>query len=107
MTRETYKGRKLKVVKSGDGGLIGSVNGQAEFARYGVTAQQVIEQFRRDIDLVDQDPVINGRWGAYMYAPGTYVLCENGHPKTPGGTCRHDYCRAAAAGEEAQGGDDE
>jgi hypothetical protein len=36
MIRETYKGRKLKVAKASDGGLVGSVNGQPMPARYGV-----------------------------------------------------------------------
>jgi hypothetical protein len=95
MTRETYKGRKLKVVKNGEaGGLVGLINGQPMPARYGVPEQEVIEQLRRDIDFVDQDPVVDGgRWDACMYAPGTYELCANDHPRTPGGPCRHPYCQ--------------
>lgn len=95
MIRETYKGRKLKVVKSGDGGLKGSVNGQVTETRYGVPEQEVIAQFHRDIDQVDRTPV-NGGYAAYWYAPGTYELCENGHPKPPGEPCRHSYCQARA-----------
>ena len=93
MTLETYKGRKLKVVKAAGGGLVGSVNGQPMPARYGVPAQEIIAQFRSDIDHVDQAPVDGGRWGAYMYAPGTYELCGNGHPRTPGEPCKHPYCQ--------------
>ena len=96
MIRETYKGRKLKVVKDGGtGGLVGAINGQPMPARYGVPEQEVIEQLRRDIDFVDQDPVVDGgRWDAYMYAPGTYELCEQGlHPKAIGEQCRHKSCQ--------------
>ena len=98
MIRETYKGRKLKVVKGADCGLVGSINGQPMPTRYGVPEQEIIEQFHRDIDLVDRTP-INGGYGAYMYAPGTYELCEEGHPKVIGEQCRHSYCqRARTAG---------
>jgi hypothetical protein len=96
MIRETYRGHKLTVARGGTGGcgMVGSINGQPMPARYGVPEQEVIAQLRRDIDFVDQDPVIDGgRWGAYMYAPGTYELCENGHPRTSGGPCRHSYCQ--------------
>lgn len=93
MIRETYKGRRLRVVRAG-GGLVGSINGQPMPSRYGVPEQAIIEQFRRDIDLVDQMPIDGGRWGAYMYAPGTYELCENSHAKAPGERCCHGYCQA-------------
>lgn len=96
MTRETYKGRKLNVQKDGGGGLVGFINGQPMPARYGVSGQAVVGQLRRDIDLVDQAPVDGSRWGAYMYAPGTYELCGNGHPKAKGSACRHPSCRAGA-----------
>jgi hypothetical protein len=97
MIQETYKGRRLKVTRNRDtGGLIGSINGQPMPARYGVSEREIIEQFHRDIDHVDQAPVDGGRWGAYLYAPGTYELCDNGHPKTIGGPCRHPSCQSAA-----------
>jgi hypothetical protein len=94
MTRETYKGRKLKVVKGEHGGLVGSINGQPMPTEYGVTAEKIIAQFHRDIDLVDERP-IDGGSGEYMYAPGTYELCAEGHAKAIGGACRHSYCRRA------------
>ena len=98
MMRETYRGRKLKVVRGTDGGRVGSVNGQAMPTRYGVPEQEIIAQLRRDVDLVDQDPVIDGgRWGAYWYAKGTYELCENGHPRKIGGQCRHPSCLPCGA----------
>lgn len=106
MLRETYKGRKLKVTRGGEGrlGTVGSINGQPMPARYGVPEDQVLEQLRHDIDFVDQAPVDGGRWGAYMYAPGTYELCGKGlHPKAIGEPCRHQSCQgtaAAARGED-------
>ena len=95
MITETYKGRKLKVAKSRDtGGLVGSINGQPMPTRYGVPEQEVIEQFHRDINFVDQRPIDGGRWGAYMYAPGTYEMCADGtHPMAVGGPCRHSHCQ--------------
>jgi hypothetical protein len=95
MTRETYKGRKLKVTKGQHGGLVGYINGQPMPTQYGVPAEAIIEQFHRDIDFVDQRP-IDGGSGAYMYEPGTYELCGNGHPKTIGEPCRHSYCQRTA-----------
>lgn len=97
MIQETYKGRKLKVTKDGrTGGLVGSINNQPMPTGYGVTEQELIEQLHRDINLVDQAPVDGGRWGAYMYAPGTYELCQNNHPKTPGKPCKHSCCQETA-----------
>ena len=91
-TTETYKGRRLKVVKDkASGGLVGSINGQPMPAEYGVSEQKIIGQFHRDIDLVDRLP-IDGGYGAYMYAPGTYELCGEGHPVAIGGECLHSYC---------------
>lgn len=96
MTRETYKGRKLKVAKGEWGGLVGLINGQPEPIRYGVPDREIIAQLRRDVDLVDEGPINGDRWGAYMYAPGTYELCGNGHPKTIGEACLHSYCQRTA-----------
>ena len=96
MTTETYKGRRLRVRKGQDGGLVGSVNGQPMPTRYGVPAAKIIEQLHRDIDLVDQAPVDGGRWNAYWYAPGTYTLCEHDHPVALGKRCRHPYCQQEA-----------
>jgi hypothetical protein len=98
MIQETYKGRELKVAKGGEGGTgrVGSINGQPMPVRYGVPEQEVIEDLRRDIDFVDQAPVDGGRWAAWMYAPGTYELCEEGlHPKAIGERCLHKSCQGA------------
>lgn len=103
MIRETYKGRKLQVVKAGSG-LVGFINGQPMPARYGVPEREIIEQFHRDINYVNQLPIDGGRWGAYMYAPGTYELCENDHAKAPGEPCRHSYCQQAARRPDGAGG---
>lgn len=93
MFSETYKGRKLRVRKIGPGGLVGEINGQPMPVRYGAHWQEIIAQLRRNIDLVDQAPVDGNRWGAYMYAPGMFTLCESGHPVALGGQCEHFTCR--------------
>ena len=98
MTTELYKGRSLRVMPA-RGGLVGSINGQPMPARYGVSEQDILGQFHRDIDHVDQAPVDGGRWGAYMYAPGSYELCAEGHPVAVGGQCRHPYCKAKRRGD--------
>ena len=96
MIQETYKGRKLKVVRAKDGlGRVGSINGQPMPGSY-QAEEAIAGQLRRDIDYVDRDPVDGDRWGAYMYAAGTYELCEKGlHPKAIGGQCRHKSCQGA------------
>ena len=93
MLSETYKGRKLRVRKGSSAGLVGEINGQPMPTRYGVPGQEIIAQLRRDIDLVDQAPVDGNRWGAYMYAPGMFTLCESGHPVALGGQCEHFTCK--------------
>lgn len=93
MLSETYKGRKLRVRKGRECGLVGEINGQPMPTRYGVPEQEIVGQLRRDIDLVDAAPVDGNRWGAYMYAPGSFTLCESGHPVALGGQCQHFTCR--------------
>lgn len=98
MIRETYKGRKLKVVKGPHGGLVGSVNDQPMPTIYGTTEQKIIQQFHRDIDYVDREPVNGASWGAYWYAKGTYEICDLGlHPRGIGEPCRHPSCQPVAA----------
>jgi hypothetical protein len=46
-----------------------AANGQPTPFRYGVPGQDVIEDLRRDVDFVDQEPIGGGRWEAWMYAP--------------------------------------
>lgn len=98
MIRETYKGRKLKVTRAKDGlGRVGSINGHPMPTSFD-PEEAILGQLRRNVDFVDQAPVDGSRWGAYMYAPGTYELCGEGlHPKGLGEPCLHPSCQAAAA----------
>lgn len=96
MIRETYKGRAIRITKGtgrGEfGGLNAAVNGQPIPFGNGTSQQQALEQLRRDIDRIDREPVNGDRWPGYWYAPGTYEVCDLGHPKTIGGRCRHRSC---------------
>ena len=54
MSRETYKGRELKVVKAPQRRRSRRLHQQpADATRYGVPEREVIEQFHRDINHVD------------------------------------------------------
>lgn len=96
MKTETYKGRKLKV-RIGRGQDIGklfiTVNGHT-WTSYGHDEERALAQLCRNIDFIDQDPVVDGgRWSAYWYAPGTYKMCsEDLHPVALNGECRHFTC---------------
>lgn len=91
MIRETYKGRKLKVVKGGEYGYVRLfVNGVNRGTSLRTEAA-CIENAKSTIDFVDETPY-EGRWAEEWYAPGTYELNEHGHVVAPGGICSCDYC---------------
>lgn len=95
MAAETYKGRKITVRPFGNRfegrGFDVTVNGQPSGLRYR-TDDEALTQAKRWIDHVDSEPVNGDRWPAYWYAPGTYTLCEDGHPVALDGECVHAYC---------------
>lgn len=95
MLTETHRGRKLCVRKSRDRGTVdGYVNGQLVVSRTSRDQEQVLAQFRIDIDFIDCEPVNGDRWGAYWYAPDTYTICNEGiHPVALDGKCQHFTCR--------------
>jgi hypothetical protein len=97
MIRETYKGRKLTARSEKSRGIVVVTCG-GEPVDWPATRdlQAALDSMKPTIDLVDQDPSVDGnRWGAYLYAPGTYEMCPEGiHPQDIGGQCRHFTCEA-------------
>ena len=59
----------------------------------GTDQGKAMAQLRAQIDFIDREPVNGNRWGATWYAPGTFTLCESGHPVALGGQCEHFTCR--------------
>ena len=97
MKNETYKGRKLQTTKgSGYGYSRARVNGVG-LGTHLRNEESTMQWMRGTIDYIDREPVNGDRWGAEWYAPGTYELCEENHPKTIGEECRHSYCIKRAA----------
>jgi hypothetical protein len=94
MITETYKGRKLRVKKGREWGTVdATVNGEyAPTASCGSDQAKGVQQLRDMIDWIDEKPVDGSRWGAEWYAPGTYTLCESGHPVALDGQCQHPFC---------------
>ena len=94
MKRETYKGRKLKVVKTrgADWGYARlTVNG-VDMGRYLGDEDNALRSAKGTIDHADEVGVGSARYADHWYAPGTYELCENGHAQEIGGLCGHSYC---------------
>jgi hypothetical protein len=95
MITEKYKGRKIRVKKGREWGTVAAtINGAwAPTGGCGSDQDKAVQGIRDMIDFVDRDPVPDGsRWGAEWYAPGTYRLCQHGHPAPLEGPCRHPYC---------------
>jgi hypothetical protein len=99
MKRETYKGRNIKVVK-GRGADLGHtrivLNG-VEMGSWLGDEDEALRSTRGTIDHADEVGAGSGRYGAEWYAPGTYELCDEGHPKEIGGECGHHWCVAQCA----------
>lgn len=95
MITETYKGRKIRIIK-GRGRDFGysrvTLNG-TDLGKWQGDESKAQSRIRGSIDAVDKIGNINGnKYGAEWYAPGTFEMCENGHPKEIGGECLHSYC---------------
>ncbi|MFD9442100.1 hypothetical protein [Streptomyces sp. NPDC060001] len=94
MKRETYKGRKIKVV-AGRGNGFGrtrvTLNG-VELGSWMGDEDKTLRSIRGSIDHADEVGVSSARYGAEWYAPGTYELCDEGHAKEIGGECGHSWC---------------
>ena len=108
MASETYKGRRLSIrPKRGQYGERTwdvRVNGKpiAFVRQYGPDAAvKTLADVKQELDYIDERAAA-GDWGweAHYYAPGTYEVCEHGHPHGIGQACVHFYCvRERARGE--------
>ncbi|MFE0326273.1 hypothetical protein ACFW08_05590 [Streptomyces sp. NPDC058960] len=94
MKRETYKGRKIKVVagRGADWGYTRiTVNG-VDKGKWMQSEDEALRSTRGTIDHADEVGIDGDRYGAEWYAPGTFELCDEGHPKEIGGECLHSWC---------------
>lgn len=96
MKRETYKGRKIKVVtgRGADWGYTRITLNGVDMGKWMQSEDEAIRSTRGTIDHADEVGVSSGRYGASWYAPGTFELCEHGHATEIGGECGHEYCVA-------------
>lgn len=94
MKRETYKGRKIKVVagKGADWGYTRVTLNGVDMGKSMGTEDHALTQTRGYIDHADEVGVSSARYGSEWYAPGTYELCGEGHAKEIGGECGHSWC---------------
>lgn len=94
MRRETYKGRKLKVVKGRghDWGYSRVTLNGVDLGKYLGNEDTVFTSISSYIDHADEVGVSSARYGAEWYAPGTYELCDGGHAKPVNGECGHSWC---------------
>lgn len=92
MKRETYKGRKLQTTKGTDYGYSRAKINGVDLGRHLGSEDAAMAWMKGQIDFIDQEDINGDRWAAEWYAPGTFELCENDHPKVIGGECLHSYC---------------
>lgn len=94
MKRETYKGRKIKVVagRGADWGYTRITLNGVDMGKWMQSEDEALSSTRGTIDHADEVGMGNGRYGAEWYAPGTFELNEYGHVVAPGGICSCDYC---------------
>jgi hypothetical protein len=94
MLTETYRGRRLRVRKGREWGTVDvTVNGIFAFVGgVGSDQSKAMQALRATVDFIDREPVNGDRWGAEWYAPGTFTLCEVGHPVAIDGECQHSTC---------------
>jgi hypothetical protein len=94
MIRETYKGRKLKVVKGrgADYGYSSATLNGVDLGKHMGDEAAAIQWMKGTIDHADEVGMGEGRYGGEWYAPGTFELNEHGHVVAPGGICSCGYC---------------
>jgi hypothetical protein len=91
---ETYKGRKLKVIggRGRDRGYVLTYVNGVVFSKSCESQDSALRILRSYVDAVDAKPIDGSKWAHHWYAPGTYELCQDGHPREIGGECRHPCC---------------
>lgn len=94
MKRETYKGRKIKVVagRGADWGYTRITLNGVDMGKWMQSEDEALRSTRGTIDHADEVGVNGDRYGAEWYAPGTFELCDEGHVKEIGGECLHSWC---------------
>jgi hypothetical protein len=94
MKRETYKGRKIKVVagRGADWGYTRVTLNGVDMGKSLGNEDGALTSTRSYIDHADEVGVSSARYGAEWYAPGTFELCDEGHAKEIGGECGHTWC---------------
>lgn len=107
MKRETYKGRKIKVVagRGADWGYTRVTLNGVDMGKSMGNEEGALTSTRSYIDHADEVGVSSARYGAEWYAPGTFELCDGGHAKKTGGECGHSWCveqRAKVAPVDAE-----
>lgn len=97
MIRETHKGRKIQISKGRSWGYAAVKLNGVNLGDHIGTEAAALAWVVGQIDSIDQEPVNGERWGAEWYAPGTFEVCENGHPRGVEQPCEHFYCKRQAA----------
>lgn len=94
MKRETYKGRKIKVVagRGADWGYTRLTLNGVDMGKSLGNEEAALTSTRSYIDHADEVGVSSARYGAEWYAPGTFELCDEGHATEIGGECGHMWC---------------
>lgn len=103
MKRETYKGRKIKVVagRGADHGYTRITLNGVDMGKWMQSEDEALRSTRGTIDHADETGLSSGRYGAEWFVPGSFELCDVCEgTKEIGGECGHAYCvreRAEAA----------
>lgn len=96
MMTKTFNGCRIKVRagrKADYGKMFALVNGESFPVVEKFDEVKAIAEIERTLAHVHASPVDGESWPAYYYAPGTYTLCESGHPVALAGQCTHQTCR--------------
>lgn len=94
MTR-THAGCKIKVRagrRASWGRMVATVNGEHFPTAEQMDEPKAIAEIVRHLDHVHASPVDGSRHPGSYYAPGTYEMCDEGHPRALGEECVHPYC---------------
>lgn len=94
MKRETYKGRKIKVVagRGADWGYTRITLNGVDMGKWRQSEDEALRSTRGTIDHADEVGINGDRYRPEWYAPGTFEICDEGHAKEIGGECLHSWC---------------